>query len=1194
MNQPSKFTHLHVHSEYSLLDGLTKFGPMLDTVKELGMDSVALTDHGGMYGAIKFYTKAKAYGIKPIIGVETYIAKRRRFDKDPKLDNDQYHVLLLAKNEKGYKNLLQLVSKSYLEGYYYKPRVDFDLLQEYSKDIIALSGCLSGIGSYYFKIGEDKKAKEGLSKLSDIFQDNFYIELQRHKNLPEQDIVNEKLLAFAKEKGLPIVATADSHYTNVDDAEAQEVLLCIQTQRLLEDPSRSLSMIKEPDFYIKSAEEMKALFLDLPEAIENTQRIADQIDIQLKLGKLIFPRFPLPDGVTPAQYLRDEVYKRVHRRFSEITKEIKDRIEFELSIIEDKAYPAYFLIVADFTNWAKEQGIGVGPGRGSAAGSLVSYIMGITNLNPLEHNLPFERFLNPERASPPDIDMDFGDDRREEVIDYVTKKYGDDKVAQIITFGTMEAKAAIRDTGRVLGMSYAECDRIAKLIPPGSQATHMNIDWAMELVPDLKTAYDTEPQTKRLIDLAKRLEGVARHSSVHAAGVVISDKPLVDYTPLQKEAKGERVITQYDMYSLDLNISDDAVGLMKMDFLGLRNLTILQKANEFIKTHHGKPVDLDTLPLDDKKVFDIISSGNTTGIFQIESSGMRRLARDLRPSAFSDISAMIALFRPGPMDLIPDFIAGKQNRSTVKYPHPALKPILEETYGVAVYQEQCMQIAVTFAGYTMGAADGLRRAIGKKKISLMEKEKKKFTEGAVKQGHTKEEAHAIFALLEKFVGYGFNKAHAASYAMITYQTGYMKAHFPVEFMAAVLSSEALAKAAGSQKEEKVSEIVSECKTMGITILPPNINKSLSDFAIEKLDGERGSIRFGLAAVKNVGETAVQTILKEREIGGDFADLADFLRRVDTEKANKRVVESLIKTGAFDQYGNRKVLLYQLDQILDNINKQKRVSLKYQNTLFATEEFSVIDLSVVNIPEDLGDFTKLELLRFEKELLGYYLADDAMFSEFAPFVDTLTTHKIINFFENQLDSQRVVVLGIITAIRKTITKASQAEMAFVKIEDETGEIECVVFPKTYALVKTLIAPNQPIVMSGKVDTREDTPSLIVDQLATPEEAKHVIIVKKDMPSQYPRKDGHNGNESTKPISGKKKDQYELFVKKGTKREQLEQAHELLQRYPGTISLVVAIENRSAIRKITYPKPIDLNDELKAQLEKILGPNCIRTA
>ena len=710
----SDFVHLHCHSEFSLLDGLAKIPDLLSRAKELGMDSLAITDHGSMYGAIKFFLKAREYGIKPIIGIEAYQAKRSRFDKQQGIDSDSYHLVLLAENNTGYQNLMKLTTLANLEGFYYKPRIDMSILKEHSEGLICLSGCLNGEISQLLLNHQEIQAETRAREFLEIFgEERYYLEIQNHPKVEEQAKVNKKIIALSRKLGIPLVATNDIHYINAEDAEAQEILLCVQTQHTIVESKRPLSMISSPDFYMRNPQEMKGLFIQYPEAIENTVKIAARCNVEIELGRWILPSFEVPPGETGESFVRKLAKERLPARFSKITSIITDRLDYELDIICKKGYATYFLIVADFVNWAKDKGIAVGPGRGSAAGSLVAYSLGITDLDPLEHKLPFERFLNPDRPSPPDIDLDFADDRRDEVIAYVTEKYGHDKVAQIITFGTMEARQAIRDVGRALGMPYAQPDRISKLIPAGAQGFSMTIDKALQTTPELNYAYQNEPETKKLLDLARKLEGVARHASVHAAGVVISDKPLTNYTPLQKETRGEKIITQYDMYCLDLNAADGkAVGLLKMDLLGLRNLTILENSIKFVKETQRIEVDLLKIPLDEKKVYELITSGETTGIFQLESGGMRRLARDLKPNKFSDISAMVALFRPGPMEWIPTFIEAKANPKKIKYPHPDLKPILAETYGIAVYQEQCMQIANTMAGYSMVEADKLRMAIG--------------------------------------------------------------------------------------------------------------------------------------------------------------------------------------------------------------------------------------------------------------------------------------------------------------------------------------------------------------------------------------------------------------------------------------------------------------------------------------------------
>ncbi len=1064
----SDFVHLHCHTEFSLLDGLGKIPDLLRKTKSYGMDALAITDHGAMYGVVKFFLKAKEEGIKPIIGVEAYQASRSRFDKQQGIDSDQYHLVLLAKNNIGYKNLMKLVSHAQLEGFYYKPRIDMQILRDYCEGLICLSGCLNGEIPHLLVTDQEEEAIRRVKEFMEIFpEDHFYLELQKHPKISEQDKVNTKLIALSRKFGLPLVATNDIHYIDKDDAEAQEILLCIQTQRTILESNRPLSMISSPDFYLRSPEEMKGMFIQYSEAIENTVKIAEMCNVEIELGKWILPQFEVPKNETPDSYVRKLAYERVRYRYPVVTEEIKKRLNYELEIIAKKGYSTYFLIVADFVNWAKQRGIAVGPGRGSAAGSLIAYCLGITDLDPLRHNLPFERFLNPDRPSPPDIDLDFADDRRDEVIAYVTEKYGTDKVAQIITFGTMEARQAVRDVGRALGMPYAQPDRIAKMIPPGAQGFAMTIDKALQMSPELNFAYQNEPETKRLLDLARKLEGVARHASVHAAGVVISDKPLTEYTPLARETKGEKIITQYDMYCLDLNAADGkAIGLLKMDLLGLRNLTILENSIKFVKINRKVEVDLRKISLEEKDVYELISSGETTGIFQLESAGMRKLARELRPNKFSDIAAMVALFRPGPMDWIPSFIEAKANPKKIRYPHPDLAPILSETYGIAVYQEQCMQIANKMAGYTMVEADKLRMAIGKKKPEVMKKEKIKFINGCIKKGYSKQVAEKVFSLIEKFVGYGFNKAHSASYAMIAYQTAFMKAKYPVEFMTAVLTAESRG-ASGPVRDEKIAQAILECRRMKIDLLPPDINFSDVEFTIED-----GKIRFGLSAIKNVGTAAIEVILKARRDGGKFNSFTDFVKRVDLSKVTRKTLESLIKAGAMDRFGKRAALLAAYSEIVDRIHARKGKKDDRQVSLFDldNQEESIED----NLPE-VEELSKQELLLFEKEFLGFYLTEHPL-TPVISLLEKKITHKI-----SSLSAARstVIIGGIITQVKKIITKNGNNEMAFVKIDDFSGSIELVVFPSVYERTKNVWFVDKVILVKGKISEKEDRINILVD-------------------------------------------------------------------------------------------------------------------
>ncbi len=1057
----ANFVHLHNHTEYSLLDGLSKIPELVKRCVDLGMKSVAISDHGVMHGIVPFYLACKDAGIKPILGCETYIAQRSHLDKQPRIDSDQYHLLLLAENDKGYKNLMKLVTIAHLEGFYYKPRIDMEVLKKHKEGLICLTACLEGEVPSLFRHDEDEKAEKKAQELFEIFgPDRFYLELQKHPQIADQEKVNKKMVALSRKIGLPLVATNDNHYVYAEDAEAQEALLCVQTKTTLNDPNRKLSMIGSPDFYVKTPEEMQGLFIEYPEAIQNTIKIAEMCNVEIPMTQWILPQFTVPEGETPESYLKKLTYERLPQRFSAVTSEIKERIDYELDVICKRKFATYFLIVQDFVNWAKQQGIRVGPGRGSAPGSLVSYVLRITSIDPLLHKLPFERFLNPERPSPPDIDLDFADIRRDEVIAYVTKKYGDDKVAQIITFGTMEARQAVRDVGRVMGLPYTEPDKIAKSIPFG-----MNLSTALETVPELKAFYQ-EAKYKRLINLARKLEGVSRNASTHAAGVVIADKELTNYTPLQREVAGERVVTQYDMYSLDLNVAGEgrAIGLLKMDFLGLRNLTILEKALEFVKQLKGIDVDLSGLSLNQPDVYKMISSGETTGVFQLESSGMRRLARNLKPSKFSDLSAMIALFRPGPMAWIDDFAQAKQNPAKIRYPHPDLKPVLAETYGVALYQEQCLQIASIFAGYSVGEADILRRAIGKKKKEVMDKEKHKFIARAVKKEYSREIAEKIFALIEKFAGYGFNKSHSTSYAMIAYQTAWVKVNYPLEFMSAVLTAESGA-GSGPARDEKVAQAVEECRRMGINILPPDINKSEIGFSNELVGAN--AIRFGLSAIKNVGTAAIDSILSQR-IDGEFKSLGDFCARVDLSKVNRKTLESLIKAGAMDQFGKRAALLSALPKIMDESHREKKRVDTGQTTLFG--DFGGITANVTHTDDlpDIDEFSQNELLNFEKEFLGFYLSEHPLNSLMPLFRDEASSP--ISDIKESAPSHSVTAAGIITQVRKITTKRNQ-EMAFAIVEDKTGKIEVVVFPKVFEQTKGLWVKDRPILISGRVERRE---------------------------------------------------------------------------------------------------------------------------
>ncbi len=1068
----ANFVHLHNHSEYSLLDGLSRVDDMVEHAQKLGMKALAITDHGNLYGAIKFYKKCIELNIKPIIGCEIYVARRSLHDKDAVLDKDYNHLILLAKNNTGYKNLMKIVSVSHLEGFYYKPRVDMQLLEQYHEGLICLSACVNGYISEPLLNNQEETAMERLKKLTDIFGEDFYLEIQKHLNVPPQVIVNEKLIALSKKQGIPLVATNDIHYVQKDDAEAQEILLCIQTQTTIITKDRKLSMINSPDFYMKSQEEMENLFIDQKEAIENTQKIADLCNVEIRLGKWILPHYNVPEGETAAGMLKDLIDIGMPKRYPEVTDEITQRVEYELSIILKKGYETYFLIVADFVNWAKNNGISVGPGRGSAAGSVVSYLLGITDLDPFYFKLPFERFLNPERPSPPDIDLDFADTRRDEVIAYVTKRYGKDRVAQIITFGTMEARGSVRDGGRALGMPYTQPDRIAKLIPAGWQGHAMTIEKALEQSSELRAAYLGEPETRRLLDVAKKLEGVARHASVHAAGVVIADKELTEYTPLQKETNGDKVVTQYDMYT----VGEDGVGLLKMDFLGLRNLTIIEEALRFIRENKGETINLSTVPLDDKKTYDLLSSAETVGIFQLESSGMRRYIKELKPTTIFDLMAMVALYRPGPMQNIPDFIQRKHNPDLIRYPDPRLKDILSQSYGILTYQDDVLLTSIALAGYSWLEADKLRKAVGKKIPAEMKKQREKFIHGAVKNGTTQKKAEELFDLIAPFAGYGFNKAHAACYATIAFRTAYLKANYPVEFMTALLTAESRG-ATGPTKNEKIAQAVAECKRLKLPVLSPEINTSQSDFTIENNE----SIRFGLSAIKNVGEAAIETILAARTSGdGPFSSLENFCSRVDLSKVNKKTLESLIKAGALDKFGQRANLLLLLPEILDSSHRQQKEEKDNQISLFGDAPLNRTIKKTSHQNANVDDFSKEERLAFEKEFLGIYLTAHPQMDHLMAIKAT-TTHEL-SLLSEEKEGTKVKIGGIIESSRKIITKKSGSEMAFLLLSDENGiVIECVVFPKVFEQYKNYLIKDFVVIVDGRLDARNERPTIIAEKI-----------------------------------------------------------------------------------------------------------------
>jgi len=1088
------FVHLHVHSEYSLLDGLSKIPKLVNLAKQLGMKHLAMTDHGGLYGAIKFYKECKAEGVNPIIGCELYIAKRFLQNKEAGVDNENSHLTVLATNYEGYKNLMKLVTISHLEGFYYRPRVDKQTLSKYSNGLIALSGCNSSEIAKAFVSGNLTRAKEMAKEYQKIFgKDNFYLEVQRH--LFEQfmaahqegsEIFNElkrmsqeehKVIEGAKnisrDLGIPLVATNDVHYVLPIDAQAQDVIVCVQTGKVISDVKR-LRMIDSPTYYLKSSEEMSELFDDIPEAIENTLKIAKRVSIDIPLGKISFPTFPVPDSTTPDEYIRKLCLKGLKKRFAKITADLKERLEYELSVIFKKGYSTYFLVVADFINWSQEKGI-ISTTRGSASGSLVAFVLGITNVDPLFFKLPFERFLNLYRPTLPDIDVDFADNRRDEVITYVREKYGVNKVAQIATFGTMMARAAVRDVARVLGWPYAKADRIAKMIPIGAQGFHMSLDNAKKLNKDLGVLYDQDEEVRELLDLAEKVEGNARHVSVHAAGVVISPTDLADYSPLQKETSQEKVITQYDMYDIE------EIGLVKMDFLGIRNLSILGHAVGIATEVTGEKIDLLKIAADDKKAFALLAKGETMGLFQLSGSGMTRYLKELKPTTIFDIMAMISLFRPGPMNSIPEFIERKHNPNKIRYFDVRMESFLKESYGVIVYQDDVLLTAINIAGYSWEEADKFRKAMGKKIPVEMSKQKEKFTEGCVKNGMKIERAEGLFKLIEPFAAYGFNKAHAASYAVIAYQTAYMKANFPVEFMTAVMTAE-------SDDPDKIASAVAECARMGILVLPPDVNFSNTGFTIEKHEGKRG-IRFGLSAIKNVGKAAIEAIHSERERGGNFKSLKDFVSRVNLRVVNRKTLESLIKAGAMDQFGKRNAMLKVLDEVRTSGFSLSKTIASGQGSLFDDEELrskKVSSYSINSLLDSIDEAPKEEILSWERELLGFYLTEHPLI-KFEAQLTQITTSRITDLDPVVFNNKTIRVGGIISSIRKTLTKIKKEEMCFLKLQDTTSTIEVLVFPKVYAKARNILITDQIVVISGKLEAGDQTPVLIAENITSLEES-----------------------------------------------------------------------------------------------------------
>ena len=1057
------FTHLHVHTEYSLLDGACRIKDLVAAAKASGMDSLAITDHGVMFGVVDFWRECKKQGIRPILGCEVYVARRTRFDKDPMKDKGNYHLILLAENNTGYHNLMKIVSRGFTEGFYYKPKVDHELLKEYSEGIICLSACLAGEIPQALMNNDYEKAKRIVMEYKDIFgQDNYFLELQ-DQGLEEEMEILEDMKKLSKETNTPLVATNDVHYVRQEDAKAHDILLCIQTASVVSDENRM--RFPNEQFYLKSEREMRTLFAAIPEAIDNTQKIAERCNVELEFGTLHLPEFIPPEGMTNTEYLESLCRKGLNERYPNHGRDIEERLEYELGVIKQMGYVEYFLIVWDFINYAKSQGIMVGPGRGSAAGSIVAYTLRITDIDPIKYNLIFERFLNPERVSMPDIDVDFCYERRGEVIDYVVEKYGADKVSQIITFGTMKARAAIRDVGRVLEVSYADTDKIAKAIP---MELKMTIAKALEINPELRTMYDNDPVVKNVIDTAKALEGMPRHASTHAAGVVISKKAIDEYVPLYLADKG--VATQFNMTTIE------ELGLLKMDFLGLRNLTVIRDALNMIEENHGVTIDFSKMDYDDHDVYKNIAKGNTQGIFQLESPGMTNFMKNLNPDCFEDIVAGISLYRPGPMGSIPTYIENKKNPDNIKYLHPLLEPILSVTYGCLVYQEQVMQIVRDLAGYTYGHSDILRRAMGKKKMDVMMAEKEVFLQGCEKNGVSRDIAEQIFNQMVTFAEYAFNKSHAAAYAVVGYETAYLKTHYPAEFMAALLTS---VMGDGSA----VAKYIRNCNEMGIEVLPPDINESEKKFSVKN-----GKIRYGLLGIKSAGENVIDAILETRKEKGPFTDIFHFINSQDISKMNKKTIESLIKAGAFDSMEpNRARYLAVYEELIESAHKEKKNTIEGQISLFdlAQDQMAETDISK-NLP-DVAPFTPEIISAMEKEMLGTYITSHPL-KDYMDKIDKITSvnsemlaHAVKDMEEKGdatvMDGEKVIVAGIIDAKKTLITKNNKM-MAFVDLEDPYGMIEVVVFPNIYERYQKVVQEDKIVVVKGTLNFKEDENSKVL--------------------------------------------------------------------------------------------------------------------
>ena len=1145
------FTHLHVHTEYSLLDGSNKINEYVSRVKELGMKSAAITDHGVMFGCIDFYKAAKAAGIKPILGCEVYVAPGSRFDKEKGKEEDRYyHLVLLAETQEGYQNLIKIVSYGFVDGFYYKPRVDMELLEQYHEGIIALSACLAGEVARNLARGFYEEGKEAALRYEKIFgKGNFFLELQDH-GIPEQRQVNHELIRMSRETGIELVATNDVHYTYSSDAEAHDILLCVQTGKSLKDENRM--RYEGGQYYVKSEEEMRRLFPYALEAIENTGKIAERCNVEIEFGVTKLPKFDVPDGYTAWEYLNKLCFEGLDKRYTDNKEELKKRLNYELGVIKDMGYVDYFLIVWDFIRYAREQGIMVGPGRGSAAGSLVSYTLGITKLDPIKYDLLFERFLNPERVSMPDIDVDFCFERRQEVIDYVVEKYGKDQVVQIVTFGTMAARGVIKDVGRVMDVPYVQCDTIAKMIP---QELNITIDKAMKANPELKKIYETDETVRKLIDMSRRLEGLPRHTSMHAAGVVISQKPVMEYVPLSRGSDGS-LVTQFTMTTLE------ELGLLKMDFLGLRTLTVIQNAEKLVRRDKGIELDMDKIDYEDKKVYGMLGAGKTEGVFQLESTGMKNFMKELKPGNLEDIIAGLSLYRPGPMDFIPQYIKGKNNPDEIHYDCPELEPILKATYGCIVYQEQVMQIVRSLGGYTLGRSDLVRRAMSKKKASVMEKERQNFVygneeegvPGCIHRGISEKTANKIYDDMIDFAKYAFNKSHAAAYAVVSYQTAFLKYYYPVEYMAALMTSVI-------HNPSKVAEYILSSRKMQIEILPPDINFGESEFS-----ADRGAIRYGLSAIKSLGAPMIRAIVEERNENGKYQSLRDFIERMSGRELNKRAIENLIKAGALDQIaGNRRQKLMVYAEIVDAVNQEKKNAMTGQMSLFdliSDEEKEAYEIQMPKVEE----YSKEELLSFEKEVLGVYISGHPLEEYEERWRKNITARTVDFQIDEELgtskagDGEIAVIGGIITNKTVKYTRNNKV-MAFLTIEDLVGTVEVVVFPNDYEKNVQKMEEDSKVFIRGKVQGDADKASKLICEK---------IYSFDDVPK-------------------------ELWVQFETKEDYLTEENEflkLLSGSRGTDRVIIYVRTPKSIKYLGIEKSVKINETLLGKLYEKYGMDNVK--